>query len=255
MNNLENECRNVYNNRGFNTAKLPENNEQMVDTITKTMNYFNKNNAGYIRDTLFCDKECQKERKLQSLLNNYEKSKTELNNAPINYEKSKKDYIVYKDGLNTYINDEKEKYRKEVNQTIEKMNKGYNNIYNEVELILNNVKDQEIYNKHMGELLNIYDNKIKHIDEEEKNIESKSNILNRKTFYDNSWINYWNSLTNYLQYMFWIFLIFYSIIVIYYKKYKEPYFKRHILILLIFILLPFMFLIKNYLYIHFNSRL
>jgi hypothetical protein len=68
MNDLEKNCREIYNKRGLNAAQLTNKNEDMIDSIQKTVNYFNRstpNNSNYVRDVFICDKECQKERKLQ----------------------------------------------------------------------------------------------------------------------------------------------------------------------------------------------
>lgn len=228
------------NTYGVDAVQLPENHEEMIQKVSDSLDFVNKN-----REELYCNKECQSEKKERELYQLYMKRKTQLMNAPKLLEESEKKYITFKDGGLEYEKMREKELEQKISEIVKELTNEYNSNHKVVKMTLDNYKDLEKYNSRLDELIKMYNEKIKKLDNNITSINNENNIADRNTYYDMKKINMWSSLNNVIQTIMWVFVIVYFIIMIRYKKYKERIFKIGAVAIGVFVLFPFHTLIKN----------
>jgi hypothetical protein len=182
-----------------------------------------------------CDSECQQQKEIQNLKQNYLNALNNLDTAPQQVQSTYQQYLTYTQGNYAYP-----KYKqRSLEEVVKKMTAEYQNIFN---IETSNVQNllstyTELYNNYINvyELNNIYikDNYELQKDIETTNTDTLTN--DRKTFYE-------NQATESLQKYYILFSIVYTAIVIYYiknmitHKYHTP---TAIIVLIILIIYPF----------------
>lgn len=227
------------NTYGVDAVQLPENHEEMIQKVSDTLDFVNQN-----REELYCNKECQQNRKERELYNQYMKRKTQLLNAPKLLEESERNYITFKEGGLEYEKKREKELDQKINEITKELTKEYNSNHKIVNMTLDNYRDLVKYDTRLDELIKMYNEKINKVDTNITNIKNENNIADRNTYYDMKKINVWSSLNKIFQTIMWILVIVYFIIIIRYKKYKERKFKIGGGILVFILLFPFHILVK-----------
>jgi hypothetical protein len=186
-----------------------------------------------------CDSNCQKQKTSESLEQKYLNAQTNLATAPNNVYVSRKNLIVYEQGVPAYD----ELIDSELLQAAEKLSTYFNTNFNdECQNILFNV---ETYNGLLINLANVFDLYLKYKRENielfKKLKEETSDVLtnDRKTFYQDQGID------NLKFVYYYVILIIYVIAVLCYVAFSFLYPSNlsvllRIVILILMILLPFL---------------
>jgi len=167
-------------------------------------------------ESIVCGPACQQIQKENTLNQNLANAQTNMQTAPYNLEKAKKDYVVFKNGEAYYNNmledDLKQKAEIMGDNITEKFNEEVNNAK-----IMNTYYNSDIINsKHTEELHDEYVNKVNYLEKEIK--EAYGDILtnDRKTYYETEaleGLKNWYTLLWYCYYLVvsvFILLTFFS---------------------------------------------
>ena len=177
MNSLLSQLSGVYTNTNTNNSQNLLTNQQVT---TDKINALIEEAA----ESIVCGPACQKIKKENTLNKNLVNAKTNMESAPYNLEKAKKEYVVFKNG-ESYYNDMLEEELKQKAEIIgdnitEKFNEEVNNAK-----IMNTYYNSDCINSsHTEELHDEYVKKVKHLEKEIK--VSYGDILtnDRKTYYE-----------------------------------------------------------------------
>ena len=206
--------------------------KNMIDKVNIFIDEANKSNL------LTCGKECQQNKTEQELYNSYLIKKTNLQNAPSEFEHAEKKYITTTKGYDYYNKFRENELKKDATQIIDKLN---NEFTIDLELInsnLQNYKNLFISTKNMNQLNSDYVGKIATLEDELSSEQNKTNVANRKTFYDNQKINLLCSTNYYMKVLLWFIFISYIALAVVYKQYN----KLHVRVGLI--LIPLLLYVK-----------
>ena len=228
-------CQQNYNN-------LLQQNKKLSEQLKQNNNYKNLDKFNSMIDkasqALTCDANCQKQKTSEELEQKYLNAQTNLATAPNNVYVSRKNLIVYEQGLPAYD----EIIDSELLQQAEQLSTYFNTNFNdECQNILFNV---ETYNGLLINLANVFDLYLKY---KKENVElfkklknETSDILtnDRKTFYQDQGIDNLKFVYRY------VILIIYVIVVLTYVAFSFLYPSNlsvllRIVILILMILLPF----------------
>lgn len=228
-------CQRNYNN-------LLQQNKKLSEELKKNNNYKNLDKFNSMIDkasqAITCDANCQKQKTIEELEQKYLNAQTNLATAPNNVYVSRKNLIVYEQGLPAYD----ELIDSELLQRAEKLSTYFNtNFTDECQNILFNV---ETYNGLLVNLTNVFDLYLKYKKENvelfKKLQDETSDILtnDRKTFYQDQGIDNLKFVYRY------VILIIYVIVVLTYVAFSFLYPSNlsvllRIFILILMILLPF----------------
>lgn len=229
------------NTYGVDAVQLPENHEEMIQKVSDSLDFVNKN-----REELYCNKECQQNRKERELYQQYMKRKTQLLNAPALLKESERKYITFKEGSTEYENMREKQLINEINNISNELKNAYNSNYKSLELTLENYNDLGKYNTHLNELINMYNEKIKKNEQNINSTNNQNNIADRNTYYDMKKIASWKRINQTIKYIIWFLVLVYLIILVRYKKYKERFFIVGLIIGLVITILPFHTIIKYF---------
>jgi flagellar biosynthesis protein FliQ len=202
---------------------------------------FNKLNSllDAAAQSIRCGPECQKQKKRDELKNKYETAKTNLALAEPEYEIAKKNYYTYTYGKDDYDEFQESEYIKEAEEGARLYKNSYDEEISKIKLQL------ETYNGLLINFGNVADLYKKYKKENSKLFKKLKNITNdiltnqRKTYYKDQEIERSNGYSSYS-----LLLIIYIIVVICLAIFSLIYpsqltFMIRILILCVFILLPF----------------
>jgi len=202
---------------------------------------FNKLNSllDAFMKSITCGPECQRQRKSDELKNKYETAKTNIALAEPEYEIAKQNYYTYTYGKDDYDDMIESEYTKEAEEGAQLYKKAYDEEISKIKLQL------ETYNGLLINFDNVADLHIKYKKENAKLFKKLKNITNdiltnqRKTYYKDQEIEGSNGYSSHI-----LFLIVYIIVVICFAIFSLMYpsqlsFLIRILLLCVFILLPF----------------
>ena len=207
----------MNNQENINTVPLSDEYKNMMNKIT---DFVNMANTG---DLLTCGPECQENKAEQSAYDNYVIQKTNLVNAPKQFETAEKEYIVATKGRDYFNKLKIKEYSEDADNLVNKFNNKISNLTKLIESRIANSStlDQSIENT--GELTNDYITKVANLKEKISDAKSDANIAKRKTYYDNQSSGWWCSLNYYLKVVFWIMFVIYMLIAVIYKQYNKQH--------------------------------
>ena len=195
-------------------------------------------------EKILCGPQCQKEKKLAKLKQNYLEAEVEMENAPSKVEETRKEYYVADIGLNGYNDMIRKEYTEQSNVIVEEKRSEFNkhmaeaqNTLQTWEILHNNYKNiKSLYNKYAHETEHLETN----IDDTEKDLITN----NRKTVYENQGISSllsWYSILKWL-YIF-IFIIFVAVLLS--RVYSTHHLYTFITLTISLLLYPFLYSIHN----------
>ena len=162
------------------------------DLLNKISGFIDNVNADSI---LRCNSECQKNRKSSDLYEKYVDARENVKEAPEELETAERNYYVFSKGDYAYNKMKEQEYNVKSKNISNVLKKEFNEKYKELELLLNNVNQQNTYNKHIDDLVKNYSDENEKLNNDIQNTESDSNIANRKALYFSQYINYVDTLT------------------------------------------------------------
>jgi len=196
-----------------------------------------------INKDVMCGPACQKQKKLDELMEKMNKAERTQEDAPYNLESAKKNYYTYKDGESGYIQKMRIEYRKAAQQEMKQESADFQAKADTVEQQINQVEAQDLYIRNMNDLLQTYITENQRLTKEIDSIESVLATDNRRAFYlGQKWS--WET------YVGWALKIIYAIViaifVLYYVLYMGRYTNRKLLITsVVLIFFPF---VLNYIF-------
>lgn len=190
-----------------------------------------------INQDAMCGPECQRQKKLDELMEKMNKAERTQEDAPYNLETAKKNYYTYKDGESGYIQKMRNEYRKAAQQEMQQERADFQGKADTVEQQINQVEAQDLYIQNMNDLLQTYITENQRLTKEIDAIESVLATDNRRAFYlGQKWS--WET------YVGWalkaIYAVVVAIFVLYYVLYMGRYTNRRLLLAsVVLIALPF----------------
>ena len=184
-----------------------------------------------------CGTECQQANEASQLKQNYLNAVNNLNTAPEQVQSTYKSYLTYTQGNGAYQQYEQNNYQQSADNIANTYQANFNESMNEAQILLNTYSTLYANFKNVFDLNKIY---------KKENIELKKNVSNndediitndRKTYYE-------NQATDSLKIYYWIFIIIYTLIVLYYAisiliKKSTYSLKVRVIILILLIIYPF----------------
>jgi ABC-type multidrug transport system fused ATPase/permease subunit len=135
-------------------------------------------------ERITCGPECRKDRQTEELRKIYDRSKQELIDAPMNFVKAEKNYLLYSKGENEFNNIMKERTLKTLNDMKKKLSEKHTQFVNDIRVLLNQYNTEYIYSNRINDL---YKNVLKENKKYKQDISdftSNMNMNNRKVFYE-----------------------------------------------------------------------
>ena len=189
-----------------------------------------------------CDKKCLRDKKLNELEQNYNRTKNNLQAAPNEYESARKEYFTFKYGLNGYNKVLENEYKKEVAIEKEKLQTNFDDQYSKITSNLIQLEELQSYAKTKTSntsyikyfLEEGFDN-INQTEEEliTRNLTNQITLNSRKSYYE---LEGYNSLRKFYRIYFIFYYIFFIILcILFVKKNNISYYiKFSILLILAF---------------------
>jgi hypothetical protein len=163
-------------------------------------------------EKLGCGPECEKDKQMKELRNIFDKSKQTLIDAPSEYVKAEKNYLIYSKGENEYKNIMKERTIKTINDMKKKLLEKHKLFINDIRGFLNQYNTDYVYSNRIDDF---YKSLLKDNNKYKKDISdytSQTNVNNRKVFYeDEDMVN-----MSYIRIIL-LFIYFITLIAILYK--------------------------------------
>lgn len=209
-------------------------------------------------DTLVCDFECQKQRKIDNLKKKYTDAKNNLKTAPFKVVETEKQYYTYVNGEFEYDEYRHQQLEKNADKIINLYKNKFNNFKENNEILLKELEIIKENGENTYDLYGEYINDNKHIERKFKKNESNVFTNFRKTYYG---INeYYNIMDKYNFYykFYYIFAVIYIILLVIFgiKKYKTTKIVGLIIIVLFFpYLIRYAFKIIIFLYLTIKNKI
>ena len=204
------------------------------------MNIFNIKKPNFMNKFNICDSECLRNKKLNELEQKYYDAKNSLESAPDVYDRTRKDYYIFKYGLNKYNSLLEEEYKKEIIVEKEKLQSAFNEKYDKISYNIQSLKELQSYSKiktpnsYIKYFLEGFEN-INQTEEEliAGNLSNQISLNSRKSYYE---LESFMTLRTYYYYYYIFYYVFLIILfILFIKKNNISYYiKFFILIMLIF---------------------
>jgi len=173
-----------------------------------------------INDDVMCGPECQRQKKLDELMEKLNQAKKTQEDAPFNLDSAKKNYYTYKDGEAGYIQKMRNEYRKAAQQEMTQERADFNGKADTVEQQINQVEAQDLYIRNMNDLLQTYITENQRLTKEIDNIRTILVTDDRRSFYlGQKWS--WET------YVVWALKIIYAVVIAIYVLYYVLYMGRY----------------------------
>lgn len=227
----------IINNSSM--IEMPEGQEELLSKISGFVD--NVNNDSVLR----CDSECQKNRRSTELYEKYADARENAETAPEEVENTERDYYIYSKGDYAYNKMKEREYSKKGKKLASLLKSDFNENYKEIGLLLNNVNQQNTYNKHIDDLVNTYSNENTELNKNIQNTESKTNVANRKTTYYSQYIDYMETISTTLYRLNLILTIIFLIFAYLGKKMHIRFYQIISVVLIINLVTPYNYIFKK----------
>jgi hypothetical protein len=198
-----------------------------------------------VNETVSCGEgtECFKQKKIESLKENYLEKKRNIEVAPVELKEARKEYYIYSFGEQYYNDKEGEILSEEGNNKLETITKNINSEFNQLDAMNNSYLNLFNYTK---SLKNLFDNIKDENDNLKEKIQEKLDTAfttKRKVYYEDIEIDKNEFYINLLKFLYFILIITYIFLSIYYKKFK----RNNIIFIFSIIIFPYisMFIMTN----------
>jgi hypothetical protein len=185
-----------------------------------------------------CDSECQKQQVEQKLKDKYLNAKTNLSLAEPEFELAKRNYYTYVSGQSGYDEMIENELREKADLIVEKFQENYHDETKKIQSQLETYNGLLINFKNVVDLDKKYKRENKQLYKQFK--EGTNDILTdeRKTFYEDQRNE---SLNSYYYYILWIvYIIVFICLIVFSLVYpSQTTFKSKILLIVVFVVLPF----------------
>ena len=156
---------------------------------------------------LLCGPKCQKQKILTELQQKYADAKTNIQTAPIQWEETKKNYYVFKDGKPFYDNMREQELKQIADNIANMVQNNFNDEYKNAKIMNTYLNTSLTNSKYTINLLNEYLNKNEILRAQLKKENSTVITNDRKTFYETDALNYLKNGYTIVWYIYYCVLI------------------------------------------------
>jgi len=213
-------------------SKLSPEQQDFMNKVNTMVDKVNKN------DSIACDTDCQRSRKLQELSDIYERAKNEVTTAPHDLLVAERNYLTFKDGEIKYNQIMKKRYDKQADAIISSLSKKYVNEYEEIESLIKPIKHQQRMGGYIDDLANNYKAKTSLLDNDVENTQSDINISNRESYYFNDYNNLMEGIYTWFNRLFILLTIIYIASVFMARKISIPHYRNISILMVVILLIP-----------------
>lgn len=189
-----------------------------------------------VNDQLSCDDDCQRQKKINRLRNNYYNEKERINRAPHDLDVSRKKYFTYAFGEQYYDRFMERKVKKEVTALTNKLAQDHQ--YN-IKILKDNANDFQVLkdnNNYITILSEKYQRENEFMTKKIKEEEDEKNISDRKAVYENNELEKVETYTYQLIWLYWTLILVFALTFFLKNMYME---KKNFIILFGLIIYPF----------------
>lgn len=222
------------NSFGAENIELPKEHEELVQKVGKMIDTIDYQNI------LTCDAECEKNKLERSLYENYNKAKTNLENAPKQLDQAERNYLTFSLGGLEYQEQKEEEMSQEAESLVLELTTLFEEKKRKIYDLIGYYNSQLNSEEYGRTLANDYTKKANQNMDNLENEKSKNNVADRISYYNIEWFNYWKSFHSYMAYIFLLLSIVFLSIMIVYKKYTTKLFTVGFCILVIAWYVPFL---------------
>jgi len=216
---------------------------------------YNTKRTTYIREKInntVCDAECQKEKKLKTLEEKYQRSLYSYKNAPDKLKNAKKNYIVYKEGDVYYQELYEKELTKKIDGTVQKLFQENKTKVNNMTKSINDFKQKySLYKNHLNNYLGDIDKNNKVFEKKLYDSTNEKELDARKSYYENKETEHIRWYSKFFTVIYYMFFIIYLALFIMNGSFTKPI---NILLIAVLLCLPYIwyYIFVKYLIIIFN---
>lgn len=212
---------------------LPDNYDPLSGQINRSITNIENSNL------LDCDEECQRNENLENSYIAYVDARNRKAQAPQEYERMKRNYLIQKYGEEGYRDIIDENNQQRVNTFLDRKENQFNSIKNELDKHKKTLDTLHSSNSRIDELISKFKRENTELERNIRHRRNDENISNRETYYTNDRIMFYYNIYSILRYINWFLLLLFIVILILSNKYKKRIYQYFAGGLIIFAILPF----------------
>ena len=188
-----------------------------TDQLSQLNNMINNMNNVNI-----CDAECQKQKKITRLRDQYNNAKNRLNNAPAEIEATRKAYLMESKGSQYYTQYMESEYKKEAQKQVDDWNNGLiKPLIRQINDKLSYYKSQNYYQNNIKDYYNYQNEMLSDLKQKVENTNAKKYTNDRLAYYYDYNTSVVNSFNNIMFYLYWILAGIAIFLFLYKKQYYD----------------------------------
>lgn len=188
-----------------------------TDQLSQLNNMINNMNNVNI-----CDAECQKQKKITRLRDQYNNAKNRLNNAPAEIEATRKAYLMESKGSQYYTQYMESEYKKEAQKQVDDWNDGLiKPLIRQINDKLSYYRSQNYYQNNIKDYYNYQNEMLSDLKQKVENTNAKKYTNDRLAYYYDYNSSVVNSFNNIMFYLYWILAGIAIFLFLYKKQYYD----------------------------------
>ena len=188
-----------------------------TDQLSQLNNMINNMNNVNI-----CDAECQKQKKITRLRDQYNNAKNRLNNAPAEIEATRKAYLMESKGSQYYTQYMESEYKKEAQKQVDDWNDGLiKPLIRQINDKLSYYRSQNYYQNNIKDYYNYQNEMLSDLKQKVENTNAKKFTNDRLAYYYDYNSSVVNSFNNIMFYLYWILAGIAIFLFLYKKQYYD----------------------------------
>ena len=188
-----------------------------TDQLSQLNNMINNMNNVNI-----CDAECQKQKKITRLRDQYNNAKNRLNNAPAEIEATRKAYLMESKGSQYYTQYMESEYKKEAQKQVDDWNDGLiKPLIKQMNDKLSYYRSQNYYQNNIKDYYNYQNEMLSDLKQKVENTNAKKFTNDRLAYYYDYNSSVVNSFNNIMFYLYWILAGIAIFLFLYKKQYYD----------------------------------
>ena len=200
-----------------------------TDQLSQLNNMINNMNNVNI-----CDAECQKQKKITRLRDQYNNAKNRLNNAPAEIEATRKAYLMESKGSQYYTQYMESEYKKEAQKQVDDWNDGLiKPLIRQINDKLSYYKSQNYYQNNIKDYYNYQNEMLSDLKQKVENTNAKKYTNDRLAYYYDYNSSVVNSFNNIMFYLYWILAGIAIFLFLYKKQYYDASYYPFIILIIV----------------------
>ena len=188
-----------------------------TDQLSQLNNMINNMNNVNI-----CDAECQKQKKITRLRDQYNNAKNKLNNAPAEIEATRKAYLMESKGSQYYTQYMESEYKKEAQKQVDDWNNSLiKPLIKQINDKLSYYKSQNYYQNNIKDYYDYQNEMLSDLKQKVENTNAKKYTNDRLAYYYDYNSSVVNSFNNIMFYLYWILAGIAIFLFLYKKQYYD----------------------------------